>query len=85
MIFDEAAIVPPDGQLTLAFYGPTAVDSDQTFSVEAVAQNVPSPGLYGVQFEIHYDPSLVSVVSGSLQVNPDLSFVVIEEVTIAPA
>lgn len=59
--------------------GPASVALSQTFSVTVVAQNVPNPGLYGVQFEINFDPSLLSL--GNLQPNPDLSFVVRNVVT----
>jgi hypothetical protein len=42
--------------------------------MEVIAQDVPGPGLYGVQFEINYDPDLISV--SDLWLNPNLSFVV---------
>jgi hypothetical protein len=62
----------PTPTLTLVMNGPTAVNSSETFSVTVVAQNVPSPGLYGVQVEIDYDPALIS--AGNLQVNPAFSY-----------
>jgi hypothetical protein len=66
--------------LTLAFDGPAAVATGATFSVDVVAQAVPAPGLYGAQFEVNYDPARVSVLSGTLQVNPDLPFVAVKKV-----
>jgi hypothetical protein len=36
------------------------------------------PGLYGAQFEINYDPTLISV--DNLQVNPDIPFAIIQGV-----
>ena len=59
--------------LTLA--GPTSAQTGQTFNINVVARNVPSPGLYGVQFELNYNPALVS--TSNLQVNPNFSFVVL--------
>ncbi len=67
----------PPGLITLVFEGPDAVASGETFSVDVVAQEVPDPGLYGVQLEVNYDPALIS--ASNLQVNPDLSFVVLSD------
>jgi outer membrane biosynthesis protein TonB len=67
---------PEPDQIVLAFEGPAAVEVSETFSVTVVAQDVPDPGLYGVQFEVHYDPALIS--AGNLQINPDFEFVVIQ-------
>jgi outer membrane biosynthesis protein TonB len=53
------------------------VEVSETFSVTVIARDVPEPGLYGVQFEVHYDPALIS--AGNLQVNPDFEFVVIQD------
>jgi outer membrane biosynthesis protein TonB len=52
--------------------GPTSVALSETFSVTVVAENVPTPGVYGAQFEINYDPDLIS--ASNLQVNPAFSF-----------
>jgi hypothetical protein len=65
-------------QITLVMNGPASVNVGETFSVTVEAQNVPQPGLYGVQFEIDYDPSMISV--DNLQVDPAFSFVLIQEV-----
>lgn len=62
------------GQITLAMSGPASVGAGNTFAVTVNAQNVPQPGLYGVQFDIHYNPNLIFV--DTLQVNPNFEFVV---------
>ncbi len=69
---------PTPGQLVLTFDGPAEVDTGETFSVDVVAEDVPTPGLYGVQFEVNFDPALISVAN--LQPNPSFEFVVIQEV-----
>ncbi|MBN1219127.1 MAG: AAA-like domain-containing protein [Anaerolineae bacterium] len=58
----------------LTLDGPTSINPSETFRVDVVAKNVPPPGLYGIQFEINYDPTLIS--ASNLQINPNLSFVV---------
>jgi len=70
-----ATLLPPDDSTSLGFYGPTSVKPGDTFSVDVVAQNVADPGLYGIQFEITYDPALISV-HDNLQVNAALPFIV---------
>lgn len=65
------------GQISLVMTGATTVAQGETFSVTVVAEDVPAPGLYGVQFEIDYDPALIS--AANLQVNPLFEFVVKEE------
>jgi outer membrane biosynthesis protein TonB len=65
----------PQQPVPLILDGPTSVESGGTLEMNVIAQNVPTPGLYGVQFEINYDPSLISV--SDLQVNPNLPFVVL--------
>jgi outer membrane biosynthesis protein TonB len=65
----------PQPDLTiLSLTGPTHVAPGQTFEVKVEAQNVVGDGLYGVQLEINYDPTMISVAN--LQTNSDLSFVV---------
>ncbi|MEW5961721.1 MAG: cohesin domain-containing protein, partial [Chloroflexota bacterium] len=80
LVFTDSAAGPEPGpgSLVLKFDGPAAVERTETFSVEVVAQAVPDPGLYGVQFEVNFDPTLIS--ASNLQVNPDLVFVVKDEV-----
>jgi hypothetical protein len=74
----EATVLDPiealPDPLALAFDGPTSVVPGETFNVSVQAQGVAEPGLYGAQLEINYDPNLLSV--NNLQINPDLSFVV---------
>jgi hypothetical protein len=57
--------------------GPAAVNSGDTFSVTVVAQNVPNPGLYGVQFEINYNPALIS--ASNLQPNSAFNYVLFDD------
>jgi hypothetical protein len=63
--------------ITLTLDGPNSVNLGETFSMDVIAQDVPSPGLYGVQFEINYDPAMISV--SNLEANPNLSFVVLND------
>ncbi len=65
---------PTDPPVTLVLDGPSSVEAGQTFRVDVIAQNVPDPGLYGVQFEINFDSSLVAV--GDREINSDLTYVV---------
>jgi hypothetical protein len=44
------SVVTPTGTIDLVMNGPAAVANGDTFSVTVVAQHVPDPGLYGVQF-----------------------------------
>ena len=69
---------PSAGRLVLTFDGPASVNTGETFNVDVVAQDVPDPGLYGVQFEVNFDPALISVAN--LQPNPNFEFVVIQDV-----
>ncbi|MBE7552099.1 MAG: carboxypeptidase regulatory-like domain-containing protein [Anaerolineales bacterium] len=73
-----ASAITPTATIDLVMNGPAAVAAGETFSVEVVAQNVPDPGLYGVQFEINFIPALITL--NNPQPNPDLSFVVRNEV-----
>ncbi|MBN1994259.1 MAG: hypothetical protein JW953_16295, partial [Anaerolineae bacterium] len=70
-----ATPVPP---LNLVFNGPASVISGDTFSVTVQALDVGGLGLYGAQFEINYNPSLIS--AGNLQINPDLPFVILQNI-----
>ncbi|MFN8453864.1 MAG: carboxypeptidase regulatory-like domain-containing protein [Anaerolineae bacterium] len=72
------ALVTPTNTIDLVINGPTAVATGDTFNVTVVAQHVPAPGLYGAQFEINFNPTLLSL--SNLQPNSDLSFVVLNEV-----
>jgi outer membrane biosynthesis protein TonB len=69
---------PSPRPIALTFEGPSAVELNEIFRVNGVAQNVPDPGLYGVQFEINYDADKVAI--SNLEVNSSLFFVVRDEV-----
>jgi hypothetical protein len=49
----------------------------QTFEVAVVANQVTEPGLFGIQFKLHFDPTLLRVKE--LHLHPDLSLVAVEE------
>lgn len=66
---------PTPDAITLAFEGPGEVSPGEPFNVTVEARGVETPGLYGVQFEVNFDPTLFSV--GNLQVNADLSVIII--------
>jgi hypothetical protein len=63
--------------LTLSADLPALVEIGETFGVSVEASNIMGDGLYGVQFELNYDPALISV--DNLQVNPDLAFVLLSD------
>lgn len=50
---------PPPNSISLI--GPAAVTSGQTFEISVVANNVAEPGLFGVQFELAFDPGQVQM------------------------
>ncbi len=66
---------PTPNPITLAMNGSANVVAGETFNVSVLAQGITEPGLYGVQFDINYNPALVTAVN--LQVNPNLEFIVI--------
>ncbi len=68
----------PDRPIQLVFVGPEMVNSGDTFVVDVRAQDVTGLGLYGAQLDVNYDPALIS--AADLQINPDLTFVVLDEV-----
>jgi hypothetical protein len=65
-------------QFSLVMTGPTTAPAGETFLVEVIAQDVPQPGLYGVQFDINFDPDLIS--ASNLQINPNLSFILFDDI-----
>jgi hypothetical protein len=69
---------PQPGSIVLAFEGPATVPAGETFDVAVEARGVTGEGLYGVQFEVNYDPTKIS--ASDLQINPDLSFVLFDDV-----
>jgi len=46
---------------SISLVGPSVVKQGQTFEVDVVANRVTEPGLFGVQFELNFNPSLVQV------------------------
>ncbi|MCL4297842.1 MAG: hypothetical protein KJ077_19020 [Anaerolineae bacterium] len=64
---------PIPAAMVLAINGPASVNVGETVQLSVEAQGVSGSGLYGAQFEIQFDPALLSV--GNLQINPDLSYV----------
>jgi outer membrane biosynthesis protein TonB len=68
----------PPGPVTdtvkLLINAPASVQPGASFEISVVATNVGAEGLYGAQFELSYDSTLLS--AGDLQLNPDLAFVV---------
>jgi hypothetical protein len=70
-----AAPEPASDSTSLVIHQPDSVSAGESFKVSVEAQNLSGEGLYGVQFELKYNPMLLSV--SNLQLNPDLSFVVL--------
>ena len=73
-----ATTTPEPGVVSLVPTGPATVAPGEVFSVTVEAQNVDGTGLYGFQFDLNYDPALISV--SNVQVDPAFSFVVINQV-----
>ena len=73
----EAAASPQESVL-LTITGPDSVLVGDQFTVEVLMQNIPDPGLYGVQFEVLFDPAAVSI--SDVKLNSALSFVVRNEI-----
>ncbi|MCP4410137.1 MAG: hypothetical protein GY807_20820 [Gammaproteobacteria bacterium] len=69
---------PEPGSVILTFDGPTEVAPGDTFTLTVQAQNIISPGLYGVQLEINYAPNLM--LAGNLHPNPTLEFLVLNAI-----
>ena len=53
--------------------GPATVPPGQSFKVQIVAQEVTEPGLYGIRFQLGFDPELIEV--DSIQANPAFELV----------
>jgi outer membrane biosynthesis protein TonB len=62
----------PEG-VVLTINGPASVSVGETVQLSVEAQGLSGNGLYGTQFEILFDPNLLSI--SNLQVNPDLLYV----------
>lgn len=63
---------PPQNSMSLL--GPGQVQPGQTFEVAIVAHQVAEPGLFGVQFELDFDPHLAQAID--LRPHPALDLVV---------
>lgn len=63
----------PLPQNGLRLQGPAMVQVGQTFEISVVAHQIPEPGLFGLQFQLHFDPTLVRV--DNLHLHPDLTVV----------
>jgi hypothetical protein len=63
---------------SLIILGPAAVQPGQTFEVAVVANQIPEPGLFGIQFKLNFDPTLLQV--DKLRLHPDLNLVVDETI-----
>ncbi len=67
---------PPDNSLGLQ--GPVMVRPGQTFDVTVRANNLTGPGLFGIQFELNFDPRLLQI--SQVRIHPDLDLVVEDSV-----
>ncbi|MEW5957992.1 MAG: cohesin domain-containing protein, partial [Chloroflexota bacterium] len=63
---------------SISLRGPTAAQAGQRFEVAVVANRVTEPGLFGVQFQLNFDPTRLQVQS--LYLHPDLSLVLDETI-----
>ncbi|GIK41316.1 MAG: hypothetical protein BroJett011_51490 [Chloroflexota bacterium] len=81
-VFDASAFSSPvpaptdepiPAAMVLTINGPASVNVGETVQLSVEAQGLSGSGLYGAQFEILFDPTLLSV--GNLQINPDLKYV----------
>jgi len=61
-------------QNSMSMVGPTTVKPGQTFEVDVVANQVTEPGLFGIQFELDFDPNQVQV--NDIRPHPALELVV---------
>ncbi len=70
------AIPPAEGEptgLTVEVTGPAEVEVGDTFTVNVVASNIPDPGIFGYQFALNWDDTVVTPVTGTLALHPDFS------------
>lgn len=66
--------------LTVEVTGPVSVTVGSTFEVNVVASNIPDPGIFGYQFTLNWDDTVLAPVSGTLTLNSDFSVVAKSEV-----
>jgi hypothetical protein len=69
---------PTPSPVTLLISGPASVAAGATFDLVVEAQGIEGAGLYGMQFEVDFDPDLITIQN--LEVNADLSYIVKDEV-----
>ena len=68
-----AVTVRPLPANSIHLVGPATVPPGQSFKVQIVAQEVTEPGLYGIRFQLGFDPELIEV--DSIQANPAFELV----------
>lgn len=69
---------PTPSPVTLVISGPASVAAGATFDLVVEAQGIEGTGLYGMQFEVDFDPDLIMVQN--LEVNTNLAYIVKDEV-----
>jgi hypothetical protein len=62
----------------LSLTGPVAVQPGQTFEVSLIARQISEPGLFGLQFNLNFDPALLQV--DNLRLHPDLSLIAAQRI-----
>jgi hypothetical protein len=68
-----AVAVRPLPANSIHLAGPATISPGQSFKVQVVAQDVTEPGLYGIRFQLSFDPELIEV--DSVQANPAFELV----------
>jgi hypothetical protein len=75
---DAVFTIKPPADNSISLRGPTTVQAGQRFEVAVVANRVTEPGLFGIQLELNFDPTMLQVAS--LYLHPDLNLVVDETI-----
>jgi hypothetical protein len=63
---------------SLSLHGPSTVKPGQTFDVTVQANQITEPGLFGIQYKLNFDPTLLQIDTTHL--HPDLDLVVDDSV-----
>ncbi len=71
---DAAFVIQPPPENSISLIGPTTVEPGQIFEVDVVANRVANPGLFGIQFELSFDPG--SIQAEGIRAHPALASVV---------
>ena len=66
---------PVSDLFTVEVTGPTEASVGDTFEVNIVATNIPDPGIFGYQFKLNWDDTVLEAVSGTLVLNDNFSVV----------